>query len=169
MTPPSHADTSSPVVSAAPDRAPQVSAPVKKAPAKRTAAKKTPLKAVTTEAKALGKRGAAAPSDVAPALGEDVVPAELEDISVEELAAAVPEGDVAGTDVVVEIDADELVVTVGKKLTLEDVDDNAFEPAKVAPLEKELVEDQGFVLSAADDADEPEQQVMVAGATADPV
>ena len=169
MTPPSHADSSSSVVSAAPERAPQVSAPVKKAPAKRAPAKKAALKAVTTEGKAPAGRGAAAKTAAAPVSGEAVVPAEIGDISVEDLAAAVPEGEVPGTDVVVEIDADEVVVTVGKKLTLDDVDENAFEPAKVAPLEKELVEDQGFVLSNADDADEPEQQVMVAGATADPV
>nr|WP_307804387.1 RNA polymerase sigma factor [Microlunatus capsulatus] len=158
-------------MSAAPDRAPQVSAPVKKAPAKRAPAKKAALKAVTTEGGTPTKRAstAKAKAAAAPVAGDDAVPAELEDISVEELAAAVPEGEVAGADVVVEIDADEVVVTVGKKLTLDDVDENAFEPAKVAPLEKELVEDQGFVLSAADDADEPEQQVMVAGATADPV
>ena len=169
MTPPSHADSSSSVVSAAPERAPQVSAPVKKAPAKRAPAKKAALKAVTTEGKAPAGRGAAAKTAAAPVSGEAVVPAEIGDISVEDLAAAVPEGEVPGADVVVEIDADEVVVTVGKKLTLDDVDENAFEPAKVAPLEKELVEDQGFVLSNADDADEPEQQVMVAGATADPV
>ena len=65
--------------------------------------------------------------------------------------------------------SDEVVVTVGKKRTLDDVDESAFEPAKVAKLEEELVEDQGFTLSEADDADEPEQQVMAAGATADPV
>jgi len=56
----------------------------------------------------------------------------------------------------------------GKKV-LEDIDDAIFE--------KDLAEDptlkederEGFVLSEADEADEPEQQVMVAGATADPV
>ena len=57
----------------------------------------------------------------------------------------------------------------GKKRTLDDVDEAKFEPAKEAVVEAKLVEDQGFTLSAADDADEPEQQVMVAGATADPV
>jgi len=61
------------------------------------------------------------------------------------------------------------VVTVGKKRTLDDVDDSTFEPAVEVKLEVELTEDQGFTLSEADDADEPEQQVMVAGATADPV
>ena len=58
---------------------------------------------------------------------------------------------------------------VGKKRTLDDVDESTFEPAEEAKLEGELVEDEGFTLSEADDADEPEQQVMAAGATADPV
>jgi RNA polymerase primary sigma factor len=63
-----------------------------------------------------------------------------------------------------------VVLTVGgRKRTLDDVDENAFEPAEEAKVEKELVEDEGFSLSDADDADEPEQQVMAAGATADPV
>jgi len=65
-------------------------------------------------------------------------------------------------DVVPVVDLD------GKKI-LEDIDDTVFE--------KDLAEDptlkederEGFVLSEADEADEPEQQVMVAGATADPV
>ncbi len=63
-----------------------------------------------------------------------------------------------------------MVLTVGgKKRTLDDVDETAFEPAEAAKTEQELVEDEGFSLSDADDADEPEQQVMAAGATADPV
>ena len=45
----------------------------------------------------------------------------------------------------------------------------AIKVAEVKPLEKELTEDEGFVVSEADETDEPEQQVMVAGATADPV
>ncbi|HET9650366.1 MAG TPA: RNA polymerase sigma factor [Microlunatus sp.] len=72
-------------------------------------------------------------------------------------------------EVVVDVESDEVVVTVGKKPTLDDVDESTFEPAEEAKLEGELTEDQGFVLSEADDADEPEQQVMAAGATADPV
>ena len=67
-------------------------------------------------------------------------------------------------------DGDDVVLTVGgKKRGLEDVDDAAFEPEKEAVVEKEITEDEGFSLSDADDADEPEQQVMAAGATADPV
>ncbi len=52
---------------------------------------------------------------------------------------------------------------------LDEVDDSEFQPAKEAELEAELVEDDSFSLSDADETDEPEQQVMVAGATADPV
>ncbi len=73
-------------------------------------------------------------------------------------------------ELLVEVDGDEVVLTVGgKKRTLDDVDESTFEPAEETKLEKELVEDEGFTLSEADDADEPEQQVMAAGATADPV
>ena len=71
------------------------------------------------------------------------------------------------TDVVLDLETEEVVLTVGKKPTLDDVDESAFEPAEEAKLEEELTEDQGFTLSEADDADEPEQQVMAAGATAD--
>ncbi len=56
----------------------------------------------------------------------------------------------------------------GKKL-LPDLPDEQFEKdLKEDPTLKED-EKQSFVISAADDTDEPEQQVMVAGATADPV
>jgi len=67
-------------------------------------------------------------------------------------------------------DGDDVVLTVGgKKRSLDEVDESEFEPAEEAKTEKELTEDEGFSLSDADDADEPEQQVMAAGATADPV
>ena len=67
-------------------------------------------------------------------------------------------------------DGDDVVLTVGgKKRSLDDVDESEFEPAEEVKTEKELTEDEGFSLSDADDADEPEQQVLAAGATADPV
>ncbi len=67
-------------------------------------------------------------------------------------------------------EGDDVVLTVGgKRRSLDDVDDSTFEEAKEAVTEKELTEDEGFIVSDADDADEPEQQVLVAGATADPV
>ena len=59
----------------------------------------------------------------------------------------------------------------GKKV-LPDLPDEEFE--KAVATDPSIVEDEkeassGFVVSEADDTDEPEQQVMVAGATADPV
>jgi RNA polymerase primary sigma factor len=57
----------------------------------------------------------------------------------------------------------------GKPRALDEVDESDFQPDAVKGLEKELTEDEGFVVSEADETDEPEQQVMVAGATADPV
>ncbi|MHB1009346.1 MAG: RNA polymerase sigma factor [Propionibacteriaceae bacterium] len=112
---------------------------------------------------------------------EDVDVAEMEDLTGEELDEASEDDD--ETPSIVEAlsgatektiafvrDGEDVVLTVGgKKRGLEDVDDTAFEPEKEAVVEKEITEDEGFSLSDADDADEPEQQVMAAGATADPV
>ena len=191
MTPRSEVHLSDPSVEAATGRAHQVSAPAtKKAPAKKAS---TRLKAVdsdapgdeaeatTTAKKAPAKRAAAkkAPAkkvssadesaDAADAAGDPTPELEPEavDLVVEDLEVVV-EGDVK-PDLTVAVEGDEVVVTVGKKRTLDDVDESTFEPVVEAKLEGELKEDQGFTLSAADDADEPEQQVMVAGATADPV
>ena len=69
-----------------------------------------------------------------------------------------------------ERDGVDVVLTVGgKKRSLDEVDEGQFNEGEIAKEEKELVEDGGFVVSDADDTDEPEQQVMAAGATADPV
>jgi RNA polymerase primary sigma factor len=97
----------------------------------------------------------------------DVIVEDLDDveISVEELVSEID----LTADVLVDLESDEVVVTVGKKRSLDDVDESTFEPAEEAKLEVELTEDEGFTLSEADDADEPEQQVLAAGATADPV
>ncbi|MCW2838503.1 MAG: polymerase sigma factor, partial [Marmoricola sp.] len=57
----------------------------------------------------------------------------------------------------------------GKKI-LADVPDEQFEKdVKADPSIKEDEKEATFIVSAADETDEPEQQVMVAGATADPV
>ncbi len=57
----------------------------------------------------------------------------------------------------------------GKKI-LPDVPDEQFEKdVKTDPTIEQDEKSATFVVSAADDTDEPEQQVMVAGATADPV
>jgi RNA polymerase primary sigma factor len=98
-------------------------------------------------------------------LADEVVVEDLEEVTLEEVV--VPG---AVENVKFQREGDDVVLTVGgKKRTLDDVDDASFEPAEAVKTEQELAEDGGFSLSDADDADEPEQQVMVAGATADPV
>ena len=182
MTPPSKLHRSARAVAASASRARQESVPIKKtAPAKKTPTKKAPLKAVDAPR---AKKAAAAPPvvDEGPVINDESSPkpepevvdpdavdeADLEDLALEQLDADLdPEALTA--DVVVDLESEEVVLTVGKKRTLDDVDESAFEPAEEAKLEEELAEDEGFTLSEADDADEPEQQVMAAGATADPV
>jgi len=86
------------------------------------------------------------------------------------VAAVTVEAVLTAPDAKVVLEGDQVVLTVGgKRRTLDDVDEAAFVPAEAAKTEAEITEDQGFSLSDTDDADEPEQQVMAAGATADPV
>ena len=95
---------------------------------------------------------------------------ELEDFaepSVEDAILAAVDG---SADYDMSEDGDSVEVKIGaKKRSLDDVDDAEFHPKKEAELEAELAEDEGFSLSDADETDEPEQQVLAAGATADPV
>ncbi|WP_268916162.1 RNA polymerase sigma factor [Aeromicrobium chenweiae] len=135
------------------------------APAQKTAAKKTtsPAKTETTVTKTStspAKKTAAkkAPAKKAPAKGakaaeEGTVPAAVD------LAEALETPVVDGT---VQVDAQ------GKKI-LPDIPDEEFE--KDLATDPTLKEDEksSYTLSAADESDEPVQQVMVAGATADPV
>jgi len=84
--------------------------------------------------------------------------------------ATIADASTGQIDVEVKREGNDVVLTVGgKKRTLDEVDDSQFVEAKEAPLVKELVEDGGYTVSDSDEADEPEQQVMSAGATADPV
>ena len=175
MTPPAKSDSSFRPVAAATGEARHVSAPVEKsAPAKKAPAKKAALKSVGgagTKAPVgkNGKGGLEAPPDTELVDG-DVLDIDLDEAVLEDVVAGELAVDPALTaDVVVDLETDEVVLTVSKKRTLDDVDESTFEPVEVAKLETELTEDQGFTLSEADDADEPEQQVMAAGATADPV
>lgn len=113
--------------------------------------------------KAPAKSGAKAKPVVAAVPDEPEVELE-EEVTVEEVLAA------GALDVKFEREGDDVILTVGgKKRSLDEVDDASFEPAEEAKTEKQLAEDEGFSLSDADDADEPEQQVLAAGATADPV
>jgi len=120
------------------------SAAAKKAPAKEAAAA-TPA-AKTAAAKA-AEPAAEAPAKKAPA----------------KRAAAKKVAEPAAADVTVEV-----IGPDGKKL-LPDLPDEQFEKDVVADPSIKEDEQQAFTVSNADDTDEPEQQVMVAGATADPV
>ncbi len=125
------------------------SSTTKKAAAKKTAAKPAAKSATEDEAapngtKAPAKKAAAKKAPAKKAAAKTAEPT---------AAAAAP---VVGPD--------------GKKV-LPDIPDEEFEKDLVADptLKEEEDESKGFVISAADETDEPIQQVMVAGATADPV
>ena len=155
---------------AAPAKAsPAKSAPAKAAPAKSAAATKSAsAKATTTRkaasaaagdtpatatkataAKKAAPRKTAAAAKAAPGADEDVAPEDLEEVVVE--------------DVVVE----EVVAAVVDLADTTDSDDEDGEtPAKPAEAE---TESGGFVLRDDDEDDAPVQQVVTAGATADPV
>jgi RNA polymerase primary sigma factor len=186
VTPPSKAHASAPASTASGSGrqasgsvpAEAESASTKKAPARKAPAKKAALRAVDraeagSPPKAGSRSGAGDVEElvsIAEGELEDVDPDVADDldevISVEDLVSDAE----LSTNVLVDLESDEVILTVGgKKRTLDDVDESTFEPAEEAKLEGELVEDEGFTLSEADDADEPEQQVMAAGATADPV
>ncbi len=148
------------------------------APARRRAG--TPAKKPATPRRTRKPAVAAVPSpeteleDATAVEADDVAPDELVDeVTVADLMAPTVEEAVltpAAVDVKFAREGDDVVLTVGgKRRSLDDVDDTTFEEAKEAVVEKELTEDEGFTVSDADDADEPEQQVLVAGATADPV
>ncbi|TQL69139.1 RNA polymerase RpoD-like sigma 70 subunit [Nocardioides albertanoniae] len=135
-----------------------------KAPAKKAAAKKAAAAAEKPAKAPAAKKADEAPAEPKKATeidedGEEIV---LEDVEVEEI--------------VVE-DAEEVAAAVqigpdGKKV-LPDISDEQFEKDVAAdPTIKEDEKEaskQSFVVSTSDDTDEPEQTVMVAGATADPV
>ncbi len=66
----------------------------------------------------------------------------------------------------------EVQITIGggeKGRHLDEVDDREFKVEEAEVDERKINEEEGFSLSDADDADEPEVQVTSAGATADPV
>ncbi|WP_447645708.1 RNA polymerase sigma factor [Nocardioides zeae] len=130
------------------------------AAAKKTAAKKAaPSKAAAK--KAAPSKAAAAKAAPAGDEPDETDEVELEEIDLaDELDESTTDGDTAAP---VEIGPD------GKKV-LPDIPDDQFEKdVATDPTIKQDEKEASFVVSAADDTDEPEQQVMVAGATADPV
>ena len=129
----------------------------------KTAAKSTTAKKPRSAAKATAK--STKTGTTKPARSSAKKKAVVEDV--EPTIAQLTSGEI---EVEVQRDGDEVVLKVGgKKRSLDEVDDSQFVEEREATLEKELVEEEGFSLSDQDDADEPEQQVVSAGATADPV
>ncbi len=119
-----------------------------------------------TAAKSTKPKVAAKPKEKAQEAAE-VEEIDLTDEIDEPTIAQVTSGEI---EVEVERDGDDVVLKVGgKKRSLDEVDDSEFIEEKEATFEKQLAEEEGFSLSDKDDADEPEQQVVSAGATADPV
>jgi len=116
-----------------------------------------------------GKKPAAAKAarPVAPvksAPADEVDDDEIEDTDLEP-GAELEGGDVEDIAVeVTEVDADEAPTEV-----VADEEDDSETAAPAAASEEETSEDSGFVYSDADDDDAPAQQVVTAGATADPV
>nr|NLI51250.1 RNA polymerase sigma factor [Propionibacterium sp.] len=108
-------------------------------------------------------------ADVEPDLVEVELDVEViedeDDLTVEDVATGKVEA------VKFQREGDDVVLTVGgTKRSLDEVDEGSFDTSEAEKDEKAITsEDEGFVVSDADDTDEPEQQVMAAGATADPV
>ena len=120
------------------------------APAKKSAAKKAPAKPAAAKAdKAAPKPGTDADPDVAEGELEDVEVGDLADVDVEAIVA--------------EVEVDETIVVVE-----EVVDDDAAEPVAAVAAVKPKEEEGAFIISN-DDDDAPAQQVVTAGATADPI
>jgi RNA polymerase primary sigma factor len=138
-------------------------APAKKAPAKKTAANKSAGKKAPAEKPAEELPEEVLPEDLA---AEDLAPDDELEVAVPKKAAA-KKGDVLSKKAASALA--NAVVDANDKKTLEDIPDEEFERDLANDPTLKEDEKQGFVLSTADDTDEPEQQVMVAGATADPV
>ncbi|CAB4963622.1 unannotated protein [freshwater metagenome] len=147
-------------------------AAAKKAPAKKAAAKTTPAKAAATTAAPVAE----APAKKAPArkaaatTAAPVAEAPAKKAPARKAAAKkAPAKKAAATDEVVDLGAETPVLGADGKKILPDIPDEVFEKdvAKDPTIKED--EKQAFTVSAADETDEPEQQVMVAGATADPV
>ncbi len=129
-----------------------------KAPAKKAAAAKAPAKKAAPAKTAAAKT---AEKPAAKTAAKTAAKAPAKKAAAEEPA-----------EEVVAVEAEGVVIGPDCKKVLPDLPDEEFE--KAVATDPSIVEDEkeassGFVVSEADDTDEPEQQVMVAGATADPV
>ncbi|HSV39787.1 MAG TPA: RNA polymerase sigma factor [Nocardioidaceae bacterium] len=145
-----------------------VAAAASRTTVKASTAKKAAAPAKKAAAKAVEPAKKAAPAKKAPA-AKAAEPAKKAAAP----AKKAPAKKAAPDDEVVVVAGDEAEVVIGPdgKKVLPDLPDEEFEKdlATDPTLKEEEDESKGFVISAADETDEPVQQVMVAGATADPV
>ena len=152
----------------------------KKAPAQ-AATKAAATKAAATKAAPAAKKPAPAKAAGAKAKGKaaDVAVVEGEELAVEvDLEALDPAAVADGAEVVV-VEGDEVInLAVEAEIEAELEADLAEDLAEVegdkkgaakTDAKEETKESEGFVISDVDDTDEPVQQVVTAGATADPV
>jgi RNA polymerase primary sigma factor len=141
--------------SAKPAQKPPATPGAKKSATTAAPAKKATTKPTSTKKKAPAKEASTkkAPAKATPAPEAPAEPATAEVAGIEPVAAIAV--DFTETDLV----------------GLDDVEPNPADLATVAAPEEAAAKEEaeGFIYSDADDADEPEQQVSVAGATADPV
>ncbi|MBA3310585.1 MAG: RNA polymerase sigma factor [Nocardioidaceae bacterium] len=174
-------------VSAAASRRSTVSAATKKAPARKSPAKQSvaetkaarPTKSASSTASQNGSKGAkkadtkaakpaARPVAAKKAAAKPATRTPAKKSAGKKRAAAKSTSTSTAADsgvaTAVAVEADETT-----KKPLDDIDDTVFEKDLATDPTLKEDEKEGFVLSEADEADEPEQTVTVAGATADPV
>ena len=158
---------------AAKKAAPKKTAPKKAAPRKTAAKKAAPKKAApkqTVVKKAPPKKAPA--KKVQPKKPAAKKPAATKPSAKQAAAKKAPKkqsGGAAVSEKLVEVAVAGAVVGPDGKKVLPDVPDAVFEKDLADDPTLREDEKKGFVLSSSDERDEPEQQVMVAGATADPV
>ncbi|MDQ3158499.1 MAG: RNA polymerase sigma factor [Actinomycetota bacterium] len=146
---------------AAKDSAPTKKTATKKTTVTKTAATASPKNASAKEAGPVTKTTTTPAAKKAPAKTPAAKAAAAKKIAAKKAAAS-------NVDEPVTSAAIALVDATGKKI-LPDIPDEEFEVAVATDPTLKEDEKSGFTLSAADESDEPVQQVMVAGATADPV
>ncbi len=166
-------EATSPVAKPATKRAPAAKTTATKAPAKATAAKTTAAK-TAAPAKATAAKATATKAPAKTTAAKATAAKAPAKTTAAKTTAAKTAPRARKTAAAAEAPAAEAVVAVaavaadGTKI-LPDLPDEQFEADVVADPTIKEDEQAGYVVSAADDTDEPEQQVMVAGATADPV
>ncbi len=139
-----------------------------KTTAKAPAKKATPKTSPATKAPA-AKKAAAPAAKAAPAKASAKTAAKTAAGAKAPAKSAAKAPAKKGAAAAVTLDNVEVVGPDGKKI-LPDIPDEKFEAdVKTDPTIEEDEKGASFIVSAADETDEPAQQVMVAGATADPV